>query len=164
MFTQEGNPAVIIIETAVAESKFGGAEAFDICLKVQHKDDVKQTDWWRGEMSSNYCKAASMAHLTQAAATFETLGKLGFKGGQDLTRLDELINVETTAWVKASDPTDDGKIFYNVRALASGGGRAPEKIDMGLAAARMKAIMGGATTTPAATAEEEPTAEANPFL
>jgi len=161
MFTSEGNPEVVIIETTIAESKFGGAEAFDICLKVQKKDDDTQQDWWRGEVSGNYCKG-SMSHMKQAAATFEVLGKLGFKGGQDLTRLDELKGVETVAWVAMTEKED--KVYYNVRALASSGGNAPEKIDMGLATARMKAIMDGATTTPAATTEEEPTAAANPFL
>ena len=162
MFNSEGNPTVEIIETTIAESKFGGAEAFDVCLKVKNVADENQQDWYRGEMSGNYCKG-SMAHLTQMQATFETLGKLGFEGGQDLSRLPELVGVKTVAWIVKAEVGD--KVYYNVRTLASSGGNAPEAIDMGLAASRMKAIMAGETTKSTDQSQtSEPTAASNPFL
>ena len=157
MFTSEGNPKVKIVETVPAKSKFAEApDAFDICIKVVDINDENQWDWWRGEVSSNYGKG-NHASETQAQMTFDTLVKLGFQGGHDLSRLDELVGTETTAWIKASEPNESGKVFYNVRSITSNGDYAPKAIDLGDASNRLAAMMVGATapaatTTPAANA------------
>jgi len=168
MFTSEGNPDVVITEVTIADAKFADAPAFDVCIKVQDASDDSQEDWWRGEFSNNY-GMGSKSHMTQAQITIETLVKLGFEGGQDFSRLNELVGAKTVAWVAMSE--SNGKTYYNVRALASGGSYKPEALDLKDAAERMKQILGGATSTPAkptstaaAATEEEPSAAANPFL
>jgi hypothetical protein len=138
MFNKPGDHKVKITETCLAEPKFetAGPNGFDVCLHVQSLDDPNQCDWWRGEVSPNYGKG-NFSDRTQAQITLGTLEKVGFKGGNDLSRLDELVGVETLAHVEASA---DGK-YHNIKWIGAGG-NAPRAIDMGTAAARFKALMG----------------------
>jgi hypothetical protein len=169
MFTKAGDFKVKITETCLAEPKFetAGPNGFDVCLHVQAVDDPGQGDWWRGEVSPNYGKG-NFSDRTQAQITLGTLEKVGFKGGSDLSRLDELVGVETVAHVEASA---DGK-YHNIKWIGAGG-NAPKSIDMATAAARFKALMGapggaGAAAAPAPAAAVKPTPKAaktipNPF-
>ena len=132
-FTAEGVfPVVIKAVIPMAEPKFATGEYdFDVAIKVQHRDDAAQEDWWNGEMSQNYGKGA-VSHLTQQELTEQTLRKLGWEG-DDLMTLEELVNKETTAKVVEKDG------YFNVQRLAVGGQvRAvdPEK------AAKILAMMG----------------------
>ena len=137
MFTKAGDFKVRITETCLAEPKFetAGPNGFDVCLHIQDAGDTTQGDWWRGEVSPNYGKG-NFADRTQAQITLGTLEKLGFKGGNDLSRLAELVGVETMAHVEASA---DGK-YHNVKWIGTGGS-APKASDLNTAAARFKALM-----------------------
>ena len=156
MFTKAGDFKVKIVETCLADPKFetAGPNAFDVCLRVETEDN--QGDWWHGEISHNYGKG-NFASQTQAQITLERLAKLGFQGGNDLSRLDELKGVETMAHVEASP---DGK-YFNLKWIGTGGA-APKGISMDEAAKRMKAIMGTAPARGVATAPEATTTSAAP--
>ena len=156
MFTKSGDIKVKITATMLAEPKFetAGPNGFDVCLQVQDVTDPNQSDWWRGEVSPNFGKG-SFSDRTQAQITLATLEKVGFKGGNDLSRLDELIGVETTAHVEASA---DGK-YHNVKWIGTGGA-APKGIDMATAAARFKALMGTPGQAAPATTTAAPAAAA----
>ena len=175
MFTKAGDIKVKIIETCLAECKFENAAAvggFDVCIKVEDVADPAQTDWWRGEFSPNFGQG-KLSDRTQAQITLQSLERLGFEGGQDFSRLDELVGKETVAHIEVSA---DGK-YHNLKWLGTGG-NAPKKLDPAEAAKRMKAIMGGvATTAPsttraatevlaatAPTATKPASAVKNPFL
>jgi hypothetical protein len=154
MFTAEGSFPVVITEACIAEPKFAQAPAFDICLKLQNKNDAGQEDWWRGEVSPNYGKG-NFASKTQAQITFDSLVKIGFEGGQDVSRITELIGKETTATVKSSE--SGGKVYYNVKYLG-GSDWKPESLAAADANARMQQIMGMAgQTAPAAAPVAAPT-------
>ncbi len=164
MFTKVGDIKVKIVETCLAECKFeqaASAGGFDVCLRVQDADG--ESDWWRGEFSPNYGKG-KMADRTQAQITMQALEGIGFAGGQDFSRLDELVGKETVAHVEASAPNAEGKVYHNVKWLGSGSS-APKAIDKAEAARRMKAIMaqaGSATATAAATAGHPAAATTQP--
>lgn len=137
MFSRAGDIKVKIMEVVADEPKFAQPPAFDICIRVE-EDSTGESDWWRGEMSGNYGKG-NFATQTQAEITTKTLRKLGWTG-KDYSRIgDELVGKETFAHVK---PSTDGK-FFNISYLGSGG-NAPQGIDAGTIAARMKALIGGA--------------------
>jgi hypothetical protein len=155
MFTKEGNFTVMMKEVVFSPPKFAENDpnAFDVNIRVETEDG--QSDWWRGEMSTSFGKG-NVAHLTQAQLTMQTLGKLGFEG-YDLTSLaDSIVGKTTTAWVKASTPTADGKVFYNVRGLGGSGGSKPEEIGMDAVKAKMAALMGGGQPAPQAAPQAAP--------
>lgn len=169
MFTKSGDIKVRITSTMLAEPKFetAGPNGFDVCLQVQDITDANQSDWWRGEISPNFGKG-TFSDRTQAQITLATLEKVGFQGGNDLSRLNELVGVETTAHVEASS---DGK-YHNIKWIGTGGA-APKQIDTATAAARFKALMANpgavapVTTTPpvstAPAAAAKPKTVPNPF-
>jgi hypothetical protein len=167
MFTKEGNFTVTMKEVVFSPPKFAENDpnAFDVNIRVETEDG--QSDWWRGEMSTSFGKG-NVAHLTQAQLTMQTLGKLGFEG-YDLTSLaDSIVGKTTTAWVKASTPTADGKVFYNVRGLGGSGGSKPEEIGMDAVKAKMAALMGGTQAAPQSAPQAAPQpapyfTTANPF-
>jgi hypothetical protein len=127
MFTKEGIFPVVIVEVEpMAEPKFAqGEDDFDVAIKVRHREDASQEDWWSGEVSDNYPKYDN-ATETCAAMTFRTLRKLGWESeakevsdltAEEIEAIGNLVGVETTAKVVESQ---DGK-FFNVRGLAIGG-------------------------------------------
>lgn len=158
MFTIAGNIKVRITEQMLAEPKFetAGPNGFDVCLKLESVTDTAQSDWWRGEISQNYGKG-SFSDRTQAQITLKTLENVGFKGGNDLSRLVELVGTETVAHVEASA---DGK-YHNVKWIGTGGA-APQAIDMATAAARFKALMGTPGQVPPVVAPAAPVAPKAP--
>ena len=174
MFTKAGDIKVEIIEAVLADCRFesdASVGGFDVAVRVQ--DDAGEGDWWRGAVSSNYGQG-KMSDRTQAQITIKALEQLGYKGGDDFSRIDELVGVVTSAHVELSKPNAEGKQYHNVKWL--GGGSAPAAIDKGEAARRYKAMMGGAPSTAAATAAKHaaalaatpapaaaPVAKKNPF-
>jgi hypothetical protein len=153
MFTKAGDFKVKIIAQCLSDPKFdsAGPGAFDVCLHLQDVADATQNEWWHGEMSQNYGKG-SFSDRTQAQITLGTLEKIGFVGGQDMTRLEELIGKETIAHVDSS-MSKDGKTYFNVKWIG-GGGTAPTAISKDEVKRRMAALMGNvaapATSAPAA--------------
>lgn len=147
MFKSEGTFKVKILDAVVAQPKFAQPPAFDICLQVQDVNDASQTDWWRGEMSQNFGKG-NFKDRTQMQITMENLQKIGFEGNDISTLKQQLVNKETTATTKASSPTADGKVFYNVRYLGDSGGNAPEVLDPAEMQARLQQLTGGNLTPP----------------
>lgn len=140
MFNQEFQGPVIIRDAEITDPKFqqdkNTPNAFDICLLVETQEGI--SDWWRGPCSSRY-GTGNYAGITQMASTIETLTKIGLPNG-DISRYKELIGVQTTATVKASKPTADGKVFYNVKYLGDFTGSV-EALDPGEAQRRMQAAM-----------------------
>jgi len=166
MFTKEGPHKVVIGEVVFAEAKFAKDDpnAFDICIRVTSKDSEAETDWARLEMSSNYGKG-NFSTRTQAQIAGETLAALGFEG-DDLTTIGEqLTGKDAIVHIKASRPQADGKVFYNVSYFVTGGND-PVAITAETVKARLAALMGKATTAPAATstpaASKPATMNANP--
>ena len=147
-FTAEGIFPVVIKEVIpIAEPKFATGEYdFDVAIKVQHRDDKAQEDWWNGEMSDNYCQG-NLSEFTQKQMTEKTLRKLGWDG-DDLMTLEELVGKETTAKIVES------KGFFNVQRLAIGGQAQAVAADkaakilamMGKGGAAKAAVAGGAKT------------------
>ena len=157
MFTKVGDIKVEIIEAVLADCKFesdASVGGFDVALHVQ--DDAGEGDWWRGAVSSNYGQG-KMSDRTQAQIPIKALEQLGYKGGDDFSRIDELVGVVTSAHVELSKPNAEGKQYHNVKWLG-GGGSAPAAIDKGEAARRYKAMMGGAPSTTAAAHTAAPAA------
>ena len=167
MFQSEGKFAVKIMDVVAAEPRFAQPPAFDICIQVQDINNPAQTDWWRGEMSQNYGKG-NFSDRTQGQITMEVLHKIGFEGHDLSTMQQQLVGKETTATTKASTPTADGKVFYNVRYLGDSGGAVPEKIDASEMQKRMQALSGVApAAAPAQQQAAKPAATnqapSNPF-
>ena len=169
MFTKAGDFKVRIIATCLSDPKFdsAGPGAFDVCLHLEDTADATQSEWWHGEMSQNYGKG-SFSDRTQAQITMGTLEKVGFVGGQDMTRLDELIGKETIAHVDATESKKDGKTYFNVKWIG-GGGATPTAISKDEVKRRMAALMGGVAPAASAPATAAPTTTkpagkiANPF-
>jgi hypothetical protein len=142
MFKSAGNFSVTIKRAITAKSKFNTTDpqAFDICIQVATDDG--QEDWWRGEVSSKYGKG-NYSDRTQAQITMETLQRVGYKHGYDLSKLNSLVGMKTSAWVKESKPQvcDDGveRVFYNVAGIG-GNSNEPEAIDAAEAARRFAAM------------------------
>lgn len=162
-FQAEGEFPVTIKAAMLAMPKFAkGPNDFDVCLQVE--DAEGHSDWWRGEVSDTYGKG-SFSNMTQKEITLATLERIGLPDG-DLARVDELIGVETVAYVKASE--SKGVTYYNIRGLGSGGADV-KPLDPDDAKRRMAAMFGvpapAAATVhaPAATASATTTARRNPF-
>jgi len=164
MFTSEGTFPVVIKEIVFAEPKFAkGENDFDICIRVEHKDDPAQTDWWRGEMSDNYGRG-NFATMKQSEITMLTLRKIGFEGNDLTTLADAIVGKETTANVKATEKDD--RTYYNVSYLG-GGGDQPVEIDNSTMQARLAALTGSSisaqSTPPQQSAPASAPATDNPF-
>ena len=152
MFTKEGTVKVTIKEAILADNKFHPEDTskFDVCLFVE--DAEGESDWWHGEMSAYIPQqgAWNKDGKSQARLTIESLVRVGFEGGEDLSRIAELVGKETVATIKAVKSTDGTKTYYNVKSVG-GGGNAPKVIDVNDAQRRMAAIMGkpfpGASTS-----------------
>ena len=148
-FTAEGIFPVVIKEVIpIAEPKFATGEYdFDVAIKVQHRDDKAQEDWWNGEMSDNYCQG-NLSEFTQKQMTEKTLRKLGWDGDDLMTLESLLVGKETTAKIAES------KGFFNVQRLAIGGQAQAVAADkaakilamMGKGGAAKAAVAGGAKT------------------
>ena len=167
MFQSEGKFQVKILDVVPAEPKFAEPPAFDICIQVQDINNPAHTDWWRGEMSQNYGRG-NFSDRTQGQITMEVLHKIGFQGSDLSTVKEQLVGKETIATTKASPPTADGKIFYNIKYLGDGGGAAPEKIEVTEMQKRMAELAGVAPTAsaapaPAKTEPDTSAAQFNPF-
>lgn len=159
-FQSEGEFPVTIKAAMLAMPKFArGPNDFDVCLQVE--DHEGHTDWWRGEVSDTYGKG-SFSNMTQKEITLATLERVGLPDG-DLARIEELIGVETVAYVKASE--SKGVTYYNIRALGSGGADVTP-LDPDDAKRRVAAMFGvpaPAAATGPAPAAAPPAARRNPF-
>jgi hypothetical protein len=147
MFTAAGSIMVKIDDVKFAEPKFAkGPNDFDICIHGTSIADANQGDYWRGEMSQNYGKG-NYASMTQAQITMKTLRQLGFEG-EDLSTLPEqIVGKQVPFAVVASEPNDQGKVFYNVRYIDIGQGIS--EIDTETMKAKVAALFsGGAATAP----------------
>jgi len=159
-FTSDGNHNVEIMATAVTEAKFAPAPAIDVWLQV--KGDDGATDWWRGEVSTNYGKG-NFADRTQAQITAETLQQIGYQHGADLSQLDTLIGTKTTAHVKRVEK--DNNVYYNVSYIGGGSGNGPDAaLDAATIAARVATMFGTpAAAAPVQQAPPPQQAPGNPF-
>lgn len=154
-FKRDGDIPCKITETCLGESRFDNVNAvggFDIALKVEDASDNSQSDWVRMEFSTNFSKAKNCTDKTQAQMTLDTLQRIGFKGGEDLSRLDELVGVAATVHTAKSD---DGK-YINAKYILTGGGNAQKKMDAAEIKRRMAAIIGKPGTAAQAHAKAQP--------
>jgi hypothetical protein len=151
-----------IDDVKFAEPKFAkGPSDFDICIHGTSVNDPNQGDYWRGEMSQNYGKG-NFASMTQAEITIKTLRSLGFEGS-DLTTLSDQIKDKVVPFhVEASDPSDNGKIFYNVKYIEQG--QAVQEIDADTVNARVAVLFAkNADKTEAPVQAPQKTVANNPF-
>ena len=161
MFTAAGPVKVKIDDVKFAEPKFAqGPNDFDICVHVVAVEDSAQSDWWRGEVSQNYGKG-NFATQTQAEITMMTLRKVGFEG-DDLTQLaSQIVGKETVAMIKSRE--HEGKVYYSVQYIGSGGGDQPVEIDVATMQSKLSAMFGDGSAK--AAPEPAPAAKSavNPF-
>ena len=155
MFSRAGDIKVKIMDVVADEPKFAQPPAFDICVKVE--DENGESDWWRGEMSTNYGKG-NFSTQTQAEITTKKLRQLGWTGNDYNAIAGELVGKSTLAHVEASA---DGK-YFNVKYLGAGGA-APVGIDANTVAARMASMMTGASAPAAVPTAATTTAAPDPF-
>jgi hypothetical protein len=144
-FTKAGDIKVKIIEAILADCKYDADKnvgGFDVALKVQAADG--ENGWWQSAVSVNIPDGAwnkdrdSNDKLTQKA-----LARIGFEGGADYSRIEELVGRETIATVKEREY--DGKKYYDVKYLGDGG-LGPKAIDKNEAILRYKKMMAGAAS------------------
>ena len=167
MFTKAGDIKVKIIDAILADCKYESDKnvgGFDVALKVQAEDG--ENGWWQSAVSVNTPDGAwNRDRETNDKLTQKSLAKIGFEGGADYSRIEELVGNETVATVKEREY--DGKKYYDVKYLGSGGS-APQAIDKNEAILRYRKMMAGAasgaTATDTTTAKPAATAKAkNPF-
>jgi len=163
-FTAAGPVIATVDDVKLAEPKFAkGEHDFDICLHLIHKDDPAQADWWRGEISQNYGRG-NFATMTQAEITLKELHGVGFEG-VDLTEAkSQLVGKDVPAFIKATEK--EGRVYYNVNYLGSGGGDQPKEITADVAKARLAALFGASAAADQAPPPPPPTqaaAKSNPF-
>jgi hypothetical protein len=168
MFTKAGDIKVKIIEAILADCKYDADKnvgGFDVALKVQAEDG--ENGWWQSAVSVNIPDGAwNKDRETNDKLTQKSLAKVGFEGGADYSRIEELVGKETVATVKEREY--EGKKYYDVKYLGSGG-FAPQAIDKNEAILRYRKMMAGAasgTTARTTTTSEKPAATAkakNPF-
>ena len=165
-FTKAGDIKVNIIEAILADCKYDAdknVDGFDVALKVQAEDG--ENGWWQAAVSVNIPDGAwNKDRETNDKLTQKALAKVGFEGGADYSRIEELVGKETVATVKEREY--DGKKYYDVKYLGSGS--APQAIDKDEAILRYRKMMAGAnsgtTSTTTTTAKPAATAKAkNPF-
>lgn len=158
-FTTDGNLPVEIIGATVTKAKFAQAPALDVWLQVRGDDGA--TDWWRGEVSTNYGKG-NFSDRTQAQITAESLLSIGYQHGADLSQLATLVGVKTQAYIKRVEK--DGNTYYNVAGIGGGGGNGPElALDNAAIQERMGQMFGVANPQPAQPAPPPAAAPGNPF-
>lgn len=159
MFTSEGDKSVVLGTVTFSEPKFSkDPNAFDICIRVTDAADPAQSDWARLEMSGDY-GTGNFSDRTQAQISMDTLKKLGFEG-EDLTTIEQqLSGKRAVVRVKAAPSKDGDKTYYNIKHFVTGG-REPEAMDKGEVQRRLKALMAGGGSAPAAPAAESATATA----
>jgi len=166
-FTKAGDIKVKIIDAILADCKYESDKnvgGFDVALKVQAEDG--ENGWWQSAVSVNIPDGAwNKDRETNDKLTQKSLAKIGFNGGADYSRIEELVGNETVATVKEREY--DGKKYYDVKYLGSGGS-APQAIDKNEAILRYRKMMAGAasgaTATDTTTAKPAATAKAkNPF-
>jgi hypothetical protein len=169
MFNSEGETPVTIGKIVPSDPRFNTADpnAFDVNIQVTGEDGA--TDYVPLQFSSDYGKG-NFADRTQTQISYEALRKLGYES-EDLSPLffegHPLEGKKAVVMVKASKPTEDGKVFYNPKYFV-GGGRTPEAISPDVVKARMAALMAGganapATNAPAQGASTPAEAANNPF-
>ena len=161
-FTKAGDIKVKIIDAILADCKYESDKnvgGFDVALKVQAENG--ENGWWQSAVSVNIPDGLwNKDRDTNDKLTQKALAKLGFEGGADYSRIEELFGKETIATVKERE--HDGKKYYDVKYLGSGG-FAPQAIDKNEAILRYRRMMArNATDTttekPAATTKAK-----NPF-
>lgn len=146
MFKSAGKFKATLREVVFAEAFFKDAppDAIDVCLKFDGPEG--QSDWWRGELSGRY-GVGNASHKTQTEMTMGSLRAIGFKG-DDLTKLNDLIGVETDVTTEAYTSNKDGKTYYNIKYI--GDSFAPKALDKSTLKSRLDALMGGSNTHDAA--------------
>jgi len=155
-FTVDGKHNVEIIGTAVTAAKFAPEPALDVWLQIQGADGA--SDWWRGEISTNYGRG-NFADRTQAQITGETLQSIGYQLGGDLSQLNTLVGVKTTATIKRVEK--DGNVYYNVSYIGGSSGNGP---DAALSAAEIaQRVASMIAPAPAAAPTASTPAAGNPF-
>ena len=156
-FQAEGEFPVTIKKAQLSLPRFAtGPNDFDVSLRVE--DNEGHSDWWHGEVSDTYGKG-SFSNMTQKQITMATLARIGLPDG-DLARIEELIGVETVAYVKASE--SKGVTYYNIRGLGSGGADVTP-LDPDDAKRRIAAMFGVPAPAQAAPAAASPAVRRNPF-
>lgn len=175
MFTKTGDIKAKIVEAILADCKFDNDRnvgGFDVALKVQAEDG--ENGWWQSAVSINIPDGSwNKDRETNDKLTQRALAKVGFEGGADYSRIEELIGKDTVATVKEREY--EGKKYYDVKYLGDGG-FGPKAIDKNEAILRYKKMMAGggsaaaaATTHAATTTSSKPTPSAtattkkNPF-
>ena len=166
MFTKAGDIKVKITEAILADCKYDSDKnvgGFDVALKVQCENG--ENGWWQSAVSVNIPDGAwNKDRETNDKLTQKSLAKIGFEGGADYSRIEELCGKETIATVKEREY--EGKKYYDVKYLGSGGS-APQAIDKNEAILRYRKMMAGAsgaTATDSTTAKPAATTKAkNPF-
>ncbi len=136
MFKSEGTFPVVITRAIIAESKFNAGV---MSVNVEVSDGNGATDWWCGDWSAERGKGNASDKM-QWEMTLATLKKIGFSGDDvfaidangnyvhlrpdenQVATIPELIGKSTVATTKASEPNQNGKVYYNVRYLGEGGG------------------------------------------
>ena len=156
-FTSDGNHNVEITATAVTGAKFAPEPAIDIWLQVRGDDGA--SDWWRGEVSTNYGRR-NFADRTQAQITAETLTSIGYQHGADLSQLDTLIGVKTTAHVKRAEK--DGNVYYNVSYIGGSSGNGPDAVLSPAELAQRITAMFGPSAPAAPPVQQQPPPAAPP--
>ena len=150
MFQAAGQVMVVVDDVKLAEPRFSKLDdAFDVCLHLVSKDDPGQADWWHGEVSQDY-GTGNYATTTRAESTGKTLASVGFEGSDLSTLKDQMIGKEFPAMIKAA-PQQDGKVFYNVQYIGSGGND-PIEIDAATMQKRLASQFGNAAPATAAPA------------
>ncbi len=167
MFTKAGDIKVKIIEAILADCKYDADKnvgGFDVALKVQAEDG--EYGWWQSAVSVNIPDGSwNKDRDTNDKLTQKSLAKIGFEGGADYSRIEELKGKETIATVKEREY--EGKKYYDVKYIGDGGS-GPKAIDKNEAILRYRKMMAGAasgaTDTTTTTAKPSTTAKAkNPF-
>ena len=164
MFQKEGETPVTIGKIVPSDPRFPTTDpnAFDVNIQVTGEDGA--TDYVPLQFSSDYGKG-NFSDRTQTQISYDTLRKLGYES-EDLSPLffegHPLEGKKAVVMVKASKPTEDGKVFYNPKYFV-GGGRTPEAISPDVVKARMAALMAGGANAPATNAPTPAAAASNPF-
>jgi hypothetical protein len=163
MFTKaaEACQSAKVLEAMLADPpdwrKDAGPNDFDVCLHLEVQTaNGPERDWWRGEMSPNFCKGQNVSHKRQFEMTQDALRSIGFDN-PDLTAIDTLVGTDIPVNIKEGKPNKDGKVYMNVYL---GAGFSPKAIDKNAAASRLRAMMGDSAGGAAAQAPAMPVAGA----
>jgi len=142
-FTTAGEKRGPILEAFLANSQFENkAGVMDVAIHVQDKI-TGESDWWRGELSAEYCQFGNRTNMRWADITLESLQKIGWQHGGNLTNqtLATLVGQEIQFTVKQKTSNATGKV-YNVVQYIGGSNFTPDKVNDADAAARVAALFG----------------------